>query len=265
MIPAALIIATVTNCGNDRTHQELPITVEQRRASIDSAMSLLDVGRTTEALAITTNLVKKDPASAKSQEAHALVLLAKANQLDSTGKTEDATSKRLEALDAYVIACEESKEPGLLLLSTAQLAQMLNKDTAAAYYRLAHEQVQGDGRASFFLAQIYMLQENWAEAQQWINESLLRDSSEPFALLSSALVEAQLGNFHDAKQLATRGCQILPNDSSLRFIQARVMRLSGSPKIALEILSSLPNEFRDSPLGKEERNLCLNSIGNASQ
>ena len=90
-----------------------------------------------------------------------------------------------------------------------------------------------------------------------IDASLERDQFEPFALLSSALIEVQLGNIDVAITRASQGCDINPNDPNLRFIQARVIRLSGNPDRALEILATLPKVLRESPIGIEERSLCL--------
>ena len=235
-----------------------PITVQARRASIDSAMVHLDAGRVLEALAITSTLVEKDADSAKSQEAHALVLLADSARLDAMHQAKQASNSRFKALEAYQVACKQSTNPGLLQLSTAQLAQMLGKDEIAKQcYKSAHENVPIDSRASFFLAQLHMLQEEWIEAKQWIDASLERDQFEPFALLSSALIEVQLGNIEVANTRATQGCDINPNDPNLRFIQARVIRLSGNPDRALEILATLPKVLRESPIGMEERSMCL--------
>ena len=47
-----------------------------------------------------------------------------------------------------------------------------------------------------------MLQEKWTEAKTWIDESKFRNPYEPFTLLSSALIEAQLGNSEIAVELA---------------------------------------------------------------
>lgn len=245
-------------CGNSETSGSEPITVQARRASIDAAMVHLDAGRVLEAMAITSTLVERDADSAQSQEAHALVLLADAARLDTMSQADQAHQSRSKALEAYEAACAQSTNPGLLQLSTAQLAQMLGKDEIAKqYYKSAHENVPIDSRASFFLAQMHMLQEEWTEAKQWIDASLLRDRFEPFALLSSALIEVQLGNLETANARATQGCDINPNDPNLRFIQARVIRLSGNPNRALEILATLPKVLRDSPIGMEERSLCL--------
>ena len=76
MIPAILILAFITACSNTETPQTKQVTVEQREASIHSAMQHLQAGRSMEALAITSTLVDRDSDSAQSQEAHALALIA---------------------------------------------------------------------------------------------------------------------------------------------------------------------------------------------
>ena len=261
IIPFLLCVALLVGCGNQDSSVQKPITVEARRASIEAAMEHLDAGRVVEALAITSTLIEKDSSSAQSQETHALVLLADAERLDGLGQTSEGAKSRHKALEAYKTACTTSTNPGLLQLSTAQLAQMLNEETTAKkFYELAHDNVLIDSRASFFLAQIHMLKEEWKDANKWIDASLERDEFEPFAILSSALVEAQLGNIDIAVAQASRGCNINPNDPNLRFIQARVMRLSGNPNRALEILATLPEVFRKSSMGLEERSLCIDAI-----
>ena len=224
-------------------------------------MEHLDAGNVKEALAITTTLVTREhitgAINAESQEAYALALLAHAEQLDMDGENDNAESERMKALDAYIAACGLLPQPGLLELSTAQLAHMLGElEVAKDYYMRSHQSTPKDGRASFFIAQMAMLDNDWEIAQKWINESIKRNKNEPFTLLSSSLIEAQLGNFEIALLRASQGCKIKPDDSSLRFMQARVVRLAGNPAQAIDILSNLPKDFRNSPLVQDEIDLC---------
>jgi len=261
-----LISVVVAGCGNADSSRATQITVEQRRTAIDSAMAHLNADRVNEALAIVSTLVKKDSKSSQSQETYATILLASSLNFDKEGNISKGIEYRQRALDAYIAACEYSSAPGLLQLSTAQLAQMMDKiEVAKKYYKLAHASNPSDGRPSFFLTQLYLLSKEWEVAQHWVHESLLRDPNEPFTLLSSALVEAELGNVSKSKQLAARGCEILPNDSTLRFMQARVIRLSGNPVQALEILMSLPSDMLSTALVKEEQTLCITQIESSEQ
>ena len=264
MIPAIFLVAFLTACTNTETPQTQQITVEQREASIHSAMQHLQAGRSMEALAITSILVDRDPTSAQSQEVHALALLAEGWRYDNSGDPKQGVEKRNEALNAYILACNQSTTPGLLQLSTAQLAHMLGDiPTATKYYTLAHENVINDARASFFLAQIELINSRWDTAKVWITESMVRNPNEPFALLSLALIEAQLGNASVAIELANKGCGILPEEPNLRFIQARVFRLAGRPEQALEILLALPKTIQDSEMCRGEFDSCLDAIKNA--
>lgn len=257
MIPAILFTAFLASCQDADPPKTQQISVEQRESAIESAMELINSRRTVEALAITSTLIKKDSASAESQEIHALALISEGGRLQSIGDFNHAREKQLEALQAYIIACGQSTTPGLLQLSTAQLAHMLKENsTAIEYYQLAHENVPEDSRAAFFLGQILMLDKNWKEAKVWISESLKRDQSQPPAILSLSLIEAELGNSEVALELATKGCQIQPNDPKLRFIQARVLRLTGYPNQAIEILHRLPRVMREDKLFKDELEAC---------
>jgi len=266
IIPAFLSIALLIGCGNADTSSSQQVGVTQRRAAIDGANEHLHAGRIAEALAITTKLVEKDSSSAESQETHALVLLADASRLEMQGERLLANQQRVSALHAYEAACKVSTDPGLLQLSTGQLAQMLGEDELAySYYTQAHEHVANDGRAAFFLAQLFLLEEEWEEAKHWIGESLDRNPDEPFALISSGLIEAELGNKAEAIQFASRSCLIQPDEPNLRFIQARIMRLVGDPQRALEILASLPQQLQESPPVLEERAECVQQIEGGSQ
>ncbi len=261
MIPAVLSIVLGAGCSDANSLQESSITIEQRRAAIKSTMQHLDGGRGREALAIISSLAKKDPHSPATQEAYATVLLAHSLQLDRDGEMDKGITYRRMALEAYRAACTNSTAPGLLQLSTAQLAQMLGETKVATlYYEKAHDSNEGDGRAAFFLTQMYLFNKEWQQAKHWINESLLRDPNEPYALLSAALVEAELGNFSMAQAYSKRGCEILPDDPNLRCMQARVIRLSGNPTRALELLSALPEPVRGSALVNDERALCILQI-----
>jgi tetratricopeptide (TPR) repeat protein len=257
MIPAILFAAFLASCQDADSPKTQQITVEQRESAIESAMELINSRRTVEALAITSTLVKKDSASAESQEIHALALISEGGRLHNIGDLTRAREKQLEALQAYIIACEQSTTPGLLQLSTAQLAHMLKENnTAIQYYKLAHENVPGDSRAAFFLGQIFMLEKKWDEAKIWIAHSLERNRNEPPAILSLALIEAELGNSETAIELARIGCEIQPNDPKLRFIQARVLRITGHHDQAIEILLRLPKVMRKDKLFQDELNAC---------
>ena len=265
MIPAILCVAFIAACTNTESSQSQQITVEQREAAIDSAMQHLQANRSKEAIAITTTLIDRDPSSAQSQEVHALALIAEGWRYDNIGEAQLAGDKRKEALDAYITACQQSNTPGLLQLSTAQLAHMIGDlPTAISYYTLAHENVSNDARASFFLAQIALINSEWEVAKRWITESMQRNPNEPFSLLSLALAEAELGNTSEAVKLAQQGCQILPNEANLRFIQAKVSRLAGNPEQALEILLALPDSFQQSQMYQGEFTSVVAAIEGAN-
>jgi len=258
MIPATLCIAFTVACSNTDSPQSESITVEQRQSAIESANEMLQANRTIEALAITSILVEKDTESPESQEIHALTLIAEGWRLEGIGDWGSAHEKRIEALKSYVNACNNSNAPGLLQLSTAQLAHMIgDTSTATTYYKLAHDNIPTDARASFFLAQIAMLDQRWGEAERWVSESLQRNPNEPFAMLSLALIEAELGNTDRAVTLAENGCDIMPDNPNLRFIQARVLRLAGKPAQAMDILLALPNEMQSSQVYKDEIDLLV--------
>ncbi len=258
MIPAIVFVAFLVACQEADSPKTQQLTVEQRESAIESAMELINSNSTVEALAITSMLIKKDFDSAESQEIHALALISEAGRLLSTGDIARAKEKQLEALQAYIIACKQSNSPELLQLSTAQLAHMLQEySTAIQYYILAHENVPDDFRASFFLAQIYMLNKDWEEAKRWISASLVRNQTEPTAILSLSLIEAELGNNLTAIELAKKGCQLNPNDPKLRFIQAKVLRLSGHPVQAIEILLRLPSTIKEDSLYQDEFQKCI--------
>jgi tetratricopeptide (TPR) repeat protein len=257
MIPALLLAVVVTGCTKGESSQTATISVEQRSAAIEAAMVYLDNGKFIEALAIMKSLIAKVPQSAEAQESYALVLLAYAGDLEKDAQLQQAAIARNQALAAYESACANTSKPELLLLSTAQLAHMLGEESIAKqYYERAHEESPEDSRASFFLAQMNMLNKQWEGAKIWIEQSLSRDATEPFALLSSALIEAELGNLEEAMNRATKGCSIRPNDFNLRLLQARVLRIAKRPRHALEILAALPEPLRSSNIANEERKLC---------
>ena len=270
MIPCILGIALVASCSNSESEQSNQntavesgpaITVHQQEAAIDSAMQHLNANRSKEAIAITTTLVNRNPNSAEAQEVHALALIAEGWRHDNSGNPTLGRSMWEEALAAYIVSCNQSTAPGLLQLSTAQLAHMLGDiPTAQMYYKLSHENVPQDARASFFLGQIELLNSQWEPAKSWIVQSLARNPNEPYALLSLALIEAQLGNVAEAVEIANKGCAILPSEPNLRFIQARVMRLAGRPEQALEMLMALPKNIQDSELCQGEFQSCLTAI-----
>jgi len=256
MITAMVLAATLVGCQNAESPQAAPVSPNEREAAIQSVNEYLNTGRVKEALAITYALVQKDSLSSEAQETHALALLAESDRLEMLGK--DGDKKKFEALGAYESACKLSVSPGLLFLSTAQIAHMLGEnDTAKIYYKKAILAVPNDARASFFLGQIELLDSNWDEAKHWLEESLRLNPNEPPALLSLALAEAQLGHTSVAIPLASKGCQLNPNDIQLRIIQARVLRICGQVQQALERLLVLPEEAQNQGICANEISICL--------
>ena len=261
MIPAVLTIAVIVGCRNVESPKESHITVKQRQAAVNASMEFLDSGKFIEALAIIEVLIDKDPTSSETQESYGLVLLACAAEADRSGDVDQATDKRLQSLYAYKAACKTATKPGLLYLSTGQLAHMLDRaDEAKHYYELSHKSNPDDSRSAFFISQIYLLDKNWNDARYWIQQSLIRDKHEPYSLLTFALIEAELGNAKKAKELAQTGCAIRPTDSNLRLFQARVLRITGETEHALAILSALPEPLLSSPIAIEEIQHCKLAI-----
>jgi tetratricopeptide (TPR) repeat protein len=266
MIPFLLTAVIATSCTREETSQESQISVEQRRAAINSAMEHIDANRVDEAMAIASTLVRKDSSSSQTQETYGIVLLAQSFKYEELGDIKSAIATRKKALQAYIEACKHSSSPGLLHLSTAQLAQDVNDlTTARTYYKLAHDNNTNDGRAAFFLTQLHLLEKEWDQAKHWARESLNRNPNEPYTLLSASLAEAELGNCLEANALSTKGCTINPNDSNLRLMQARVLRLCGNPIQALEILSGLPEAMQETDIVEDEKGLCLIEIEGSNQ
>ena len=266
MILALTIVALSQSCKNEVSLQSKEIPIEKRSKSIKSAMEYLDSGQIVKALAITSVLVKQDGNSPQSQETHGLVLLASADQFEQDGFPDNARIERERALKAFESACMLLSKPTLLSLSAGQLAHMLGRnEQAISHYKIAHEADNQDERASFFLAQMHMLEKEWQEAQSWINKSMARNRDEPYTLLSSGLIEASLGNIELAIQRADKGCKQKPNDENLRFMQARVYRKAGQPIRAIEILSQLSEPLKSSALTLEEIRLCQSIIEGGSQ
>jgi tetratricopeptide (TPR) repeat protein len=261
MIPATLIVVLFLGCAKQETNQAPELSASQREAAISSAMELLQTDQVPEALAITSTLIAKDPMNAESQEVYALALIARGWKLQERRDAQGAQKAWDEALTAYMNACNYSSNPGLLELSTGQLAQMLqNDELAIVYYKNAHLNNKKDARAAFYLSQIYLLNKDWVSAKNWLTQSLLRTPNEPFALLSLALAEAELSNCETALRLAIDGCEILPSDPNIRFVQARVVRLCGNSQHAHEILLSLPIQFQQTALFQEELENCKLSM-----
>ncbi|MFT5205925.1 MAG: tetratricopeptide (TPR) repeat protein [Phycisphaerales bacterium] len=261
MIPAMLFIALSVSCAKHELDKSKKVTSSQREAAISGAMELLQTNQIKEALAITTSLVAIDADNAETQETHALALISQGWNFLEFRDDSAAEDSWERALEAYQHACRLTENPGLLQLSTGQLAQMLhNDDVAIQYYTQSHSNNIEDERASFFLSQIYLLQKDWPQAKYWLEESVKRNATEPFALISLALAEAELGNCLEALQISTKGCSILPEDPNIRFVQARVVRLCGSPQQAMEILLALPTNMQETEMFLEELNFCKQEL-----
>jgi tetratricopeptide (TPR) repeat protein len=258
IIPAALLgVSFLLGCSHEPTETNLGVTTKARRTALDSAMKQLDAGRTVEALAITSKLVLRDPSSHEVLEKHAIVLLAEASRVDNNGEYELAIERREEALEAYVAACAHIGVAGETQFSAAQLAHMLGEiDLAQSLYKKTHQALPKDGRSALWLAQIELLNKNWNSANDWINESLLRQPLEPSALISAGLIQANLGNCKKGMQYTNKAVSLQPSDENFRLMQARVLRICHEPRRALELLSSLSLAMRTTDLVILEVKLC---------
>lgn len=251
------MVSFFMGCDGESDQTAIPLSVEAKRTAIESAMIHLDSGRSVEALAITSKLLEHDGNSLEILEKHAIVLLAEAARLESNDLRTEAMTKREEAMEVYKRACTQDGVSGGTQFSAGQLAHMLG-DTSLArtLYEQSHLSLEVDGRSAFYLAQIYMLEEQWTHAHNWIQESLQRQPNEGFSLVSAGLIDANLGNCDSAKMHTDRAVQIKPNDANVRIMQARVLRLCNEPYRALELLAALPGSIRSSQIVRKEIDIC---------
>ena len=258
IIPAKFVlVGLLFACSPEVDHGHEPISVEARRAAIDGAMQHLDVGRSVEALAITSKLVLRDPSSLESLETHAVVLLGETLRLESNGNVDQAHILKNEALETYLLMCQLENVSPQIQFSAAQLAHEMGElEQAQSLYRKSHSTLVNDGRPALWLAQIDLLEENWVSANNWIQESLQRQPLEPFTLISAGLIQANLQQCDEAILLTNKALKLKPNNEYFRFMQARILRLCGNPTRALELLTSLSRDAKLTPLVKDEITSC---------
>ncbi len=235
-------MALLVGCADPPPQPTAAPTHTDRRAAIEAVHVHLDAGRVAEALAISTRLVEAAPNDPRGLETDALVHLSYAAQLDTDGRYALGMQERGIAFDRYDRACANAAEPGLLYLSAGQIAQVLGwKEDARRHYEAADLAVPDDPRASFFLGQMALLESDHDAARIWLVRSNDILPNEPTTVASLALVEFHTGNSERALELAAQACALRPDDYGLRIIQARIVRVSGDPARAIELLSSLPS------------------------
>jgi tetratricopeptide (TPR) repeat protein len=216
--------------------------IEQALAAAQEYLSSQDHAK---AIAILITLIDRAPDEVRARELYGQALTMAALQAEHKGEAVAASEHRAKAYQQYVAAV--AIEPNLAGLqhSTGLMAMAAGQpQRALEHFRKAAALDPRSAQYPLFEAQILIQEKRYDEARQSLQRALSIDPDEPIAYASLAMIALDLNQFGEALQHMAQARQRNPSDIGLRAQEARVHRVSGDPKRAIELLAGLNDQQR---------------------
>ena len=240
--------------------EEARPTGESVRHSLEAAEAYLASGDIDRARSILARLVDRADDDPRSMELMARLELTDGIDLRSQGLVDAARNQFAIAHDWYEQALALQHNSGGLHQSAGEVAQLAGRlDLAKDRYRQASILMPENPKPRLCIAQL-LLEENPAEAEQFLRETLLLEPDEPHALASLALAMQWQGGEDEASALASQALLHAGKNAAVRIAVARVHRIAGRPRESLELLLALPDQIRSGESATEEISLSWEAI-----
>lgn len=232
--------ALLTGAACDPTND----TGDTHRARVDVPASAAAIetylreGMPDEAIRVADRLRELEPESALAAELQGRALLMAATHSAELGG--DPMPLRREALTRYDDACRLAPDQPGLWRSQGVVADMIGDSSlgAACYERAcALDPASMQDRLMLGLARLRLRE--FSSAGAAMDEALALAPDSPWPLSARASLLAEQGLFPEALASARRACALAPREHALSVNLAKILRQSGAPASAVELLSAL--------------------------
>jgi tetratricopeptide (TPR) repeat protein len=231
-------------------------------ASLHAAEDHLNAGDLANAEAILTRLVERAPDDVRGFELLAHTQLSRGVTERAKGDHAGARRHFENAYYQFTRVIELSPGEAGYHQSAGEIAQMLdNDDEALEHYQRARALSPRDPKPALMAAQILVQRDRFDEAEDALQRVLERDPDEPLAHVSLANLRLKQRRYDEALAAVREAREIDPAETSFRLLEATILRQSGRPRAALELLVPLDAEQRARHTVAREIAACYIDLG----
>ena len=214
-------------------------------ATLHRAEQLLNMQQPEEATPLAIQAVKAAPLDWRTHELMARIHMHQAIVAKDAGLMETSHDYMTLAVQDYDQCLSLPHVPTGLWMSGGDAAQLIgNLDQATQWYEAGLSHHPDDSRLLLRFAQL-KANEQPDQAISMLQKALDQKPDLAEALASLALIEAS-DQEDRARTHIKMAVDLKPHDSTIRIIHARVLLALNEPARAIEILSSLPDDIRES-------------------
>ena len=259
---AVATIVCLSGCGDEPANKEAAtLSGESIRHSLEAAESYLTTGNDAQATSILSKVIERAPEDGRAYEMMGRLELRRGIELRDMGLVDSAREQFRDSFLWYEKALQFMSDSGGLFQSAGEVAQLAGlQDQALSLYMSAME-LQPDNPKSGLCAAQLLLDTQPDRAESILRSVLEADPDQSHALASLALACQFQGKDEVAAEMASRALAIAGDQVAVRIVIARVHRLSGREREALELLLALPDEVRGQESAASEIASCWHALG----
>lgn len=250
----------VTTPASDASAATTPVISEQAIVTaLESASNYVSRGDLASARTILEGVVEKAPSDVRPVEKLGQVLYSQSLQARDP---DTAADLRQQAADAYRRAVELDPDSAGLRHSAALIMLAAGDDASALrMFEAAAELDPANPQHPLFAAQLHIRAGRYDEAEAALQRVLELEPDQPHARASVALIAMERGDFADAKRQIGLARAGEPTNLDFRAQEARILRRSGEPHQALQLLMGLPQHHRAERIIASEIAAAYREIG----
>lgn len=233
-------------------------------ASAAAIETYLREGLPDEAMRVADRLRELEPTSALAAELQARALLMAATHDAERGL--DPLPRRRLALERYREACAMAPREAGLWRSQGVAADMVgDAERAIECYEAAAILDPSSMQDRLLLGLAHLRRRQFEEARRALELAQRLAPDSPWPVSAQASLRAELGAFDEAIVLARRAVVMAPSEPGLTVNLGKVLRQSGAPDQAIDVLTAMAPEQRLQRGATEELALSLLELGRIAE
>ena len=222
-----------------------PVDREAVEAALAAANDYLARNEIPKAEAILATLIQQAPRESRARELMGQLLVIKATDADRRGDRDAARELRRGALAHYRSVVELEPNSAGLRQSAGMIAVTAGQmEAALELFRDAERLDPWNPQHPLYAAQILIRQQRHREAAEALERTLTLDPNEPVAHASLAMMALEQRRFDEALAKIAEARELCPRDLRFRIQEAKIHRVRGDPRRALELLVGLSADER---------------------
>jgi tetratricopeptide (TPR) repeat protein len=258
------------SCGSDPADDGVvarsatSVSHEKIEAALDAADRQITAGEFAKAEAILLELIGVAPLDADAREMLGAVYFQQGAAARTRRDEAEAARRFSLAYESYREAARLRPDVAGLQQSAGEMATVAGRsDDALEHFRRAGSLDPANAKHPLYEAQVVLAAADLPGARAAVDRALAIDPSEPFALATLAEIERQAGNVEAAfeRARAAREASDAANALTFRVMEARIHRLSGDARAAVNLLAPLDEMQRAEAGVVEELAAAWSALG----